>query len=161
MMESRHPSVRSLLYSWPTSYRPSSATLITPSTTEDSSDDRFRNATCDTSTDTAHRLTPPVHSEVALTSLEHQLEQNLIETLRALRNVRRSDRRDRATLEANFRRHFEALNRVTLTDGEFKRLLDEIITPDVFTASRALREINTFTRDDCTPLFCTLINIKD
>jgi hypothetical protein len=55
---------------------------------------------------------------------------------------------------------FEALNRVTLTDGEFQRLLDEVVTPDVFTASR-LRGTNTFTRDDGTPLNYTLVNIKD
>lgn len=94
-------------------------------------------------------------------SLEHQLEDQLIETLRGLKYAYRPDIRDRATLDANFRRHFEALNRVTLTDGEFERLLDEIVTPDVFTASRTLREINSFTRDDGTPLNYTLVNIKD
>ncbi len=73
----------------------------------------------------------------------------------------RADIRDRAALEQNFRKRFEALNRVRLTDGEFQRLLDEIITPDVFTASRTLRERNSFTRDDGTPLNYTLVNIKD
>ena len=32
---------------------------------------------------------------------------------------------------------------------------------DVFAASRRLREINSFERDDGTPLFYTLVNIKD
>ncbi len=64
-------------------------------------------------------------------------------------------------LDANLREKFEALNRVRLTDGEFARLLDEIITPDVLTAARTLRQINAFTRDDGTPLNYALVNIKD
>ena len=52
-------------------------------------------------------------------------------------------------------------NRVHLTDGEFERLLDEIITSDVFAAAKALRAMETFERDDGTPLNYTLVNIKD
>ena len=48
-----------------------------------------------------------------------------------------------------------------MTDSEFARLLDGIVTQDVFTASKTLREINTFKRDDDTPLKYTLVNIKD
>jgi type I restriction enzyme, R subunit len=92
---------------------------------------------------------------------ERQLEQELIEKLRGLKYEYHSDIRDRAALETNFRAKFEALNRVRLTDSEFQRLLDEIITPDVFTAARTLRGINSFTRDDGTPLNYTLVNIKD
>jgi type I restriction enzyme R subunit len=92
---------------------------------------------------------------------EQKLEQALIGKLADLKYIHRLDIRDRAALEGNFREHFEALNRVRLTDGEFKRLLDEIITPDVFTAATLLREINSFTRDDGTPLNYTLVNIKD
>ncbi|MFP4619214.1 MAG: type I restriction endonuclease subunit R, partial [Spirochaetaceae bacterium] len=92
---------------------------------------------------------------------EQKLEQALIGKLIELKYTPRPDIRDRAALEGNFRRHFEALNRVQLTDGEFKRLLDEIITSDVFTAANMLREINSFTRDDGTPLNYTLVNIKD
>ncbi|EGB16359.1 type I site-specific deoxyribonuclease, HsdR family [Pseudodesulfovibrio mercurii] len=92
---------------------------------------------------------------------EQQIEQGLIGELTDLKYTYRDDIRDRATLESNFREHFQALNRVQLTDGEFKRLLDEIISPDVFTAATMLREINDFTRDDGTPLNYTLVNIKD
>lgn len=92
---------------------------------------------------------------------EQELEQALIGKLTDLKYTHRPDIRDRTALEANFREHFEALNRVRLTDGEFKRLLDEIITPDVFTAATQLRERNSFTRDDGTPLNYTLVNIKD
>ena len=92
---------------------------------------------------------------------ERQLEEHFIQKLRSLKYEYREDIRDRATLEQNFRKKFEALNRVTLTPGEFSRLLEEIITPDVFTAARTLRERNSFTRDDGTPLNYTLVNIKD
>ncbi len=92
---------------------------------------------------------------------ERDIESWFIEKLQDLKYTYREDIRDRAALERNFREKFEALNRVKLTDGEFERLLDEIITPDVFTASRTLREINSFTRDDGTPLNYTLVNIKD
>ena len=92
---------------------------------------------------------------------EHQLEEALIEKLRSLKYEYRPDIRDRAALEKNFREKFEALNRVTLTPGEFPRLLEEVITPDVFTAARTLRERNSFTRDDGTPLNFTLVNTKD
>ena len=96
-----------------------------------------------------------------MTSDESELEQQLIENLRSLKYEHRSDIRDRAALEKNFRDKFQALNHVHLTDGEFQRLLDEIITPDVFAASRVLREYNSFTRDDGTPLNYMLVNIKD
>jgi type I site-specific restriction-modification system R (restriction) subunit len=71
-----------------------------------------------------------------MSSAERQLENELIKKLRDLKYEYREDIRDRATLEKNFREKFEALNRVKLTDGEFQRLLDEIVTPDVFTAAK-------------------------
>ncbi|MFM8444359.1 MAG: type I restriction endonuclease subunit R [Methylococcus sp.] len=92
---------------------------------------------------------------------EQEIEQSLIETLVERKYIHRPDIRDRAALESNFRQHFEALNRVQLTDSEFHRLLETIITPDVFTAAKHLRERNSFERDDGTPLYYTLVNIKD
>jgi len=92
---------------------------------------------------------------------ERDLEEALVTKLQDLKYEYRPDIRDRAALEKNFRQKFESLNRITLTDGEFRRLLDEIVTPDVFTAARTLRERNSFTRDDGTPLNYTLVNIKD
>ena len=96
-----------------------------------------------------------------MTSSETQLEEAVIKSLLGLKYEYRPDITDRAKLEANFREKFEALNHVRLTDGEFARLLDEIVTPDVFTAARTLRQINAFTRDDGTPLNYTLVNIND
>lgn len=92
---------------------------------------------------------------------EQQIEYGFIGKLQGLKYEYRPDIRDRAALERNFREKFQALNRVHLTDGEFARLLDEIVTPDVFTAAKTLRSINAFTREDGTPLNYTLVNIKD
>ena len=92
---------------------------------------------------------------------EQEIEQSLIDKLVELKYTYRPDIRDRAALEANFRQHFEVLNRVHLTDAEFTRLLDSIITPDVFAAAKHLREKNSFEREDGTPLYYTLVNIKD
>ena len=98
---------------------------------------------------------------MAMITPERDLEESLVTKLRDLKYEYRPYIRDRATLEANFREKFEALNRVTLTDGEFQRLLDEIVTPDVYEAARSLRNRVAFIRDDDTPLNYTLVNIKD
>ena len=92
---------------------------------------------------------------------EIQIEESLINKLTDLKYSYRSDIRDRASLENNFREKFQALNRVNLTDSEFARLRDDIINADVFVSSKRLREINTFMREDGTPLHYTLVNIKD
>ena len=96
-----------------------------------------------------------------MTSSESQLEEELLEKLRGLKYEHRADIRDRAALEKNFREKFQALNHVRLTEGEFQRLLEEITTPDVFAAANTLRNRNSFTRDDGTPLNYTLVNIND
>jgi len=92
---------------------------------------------------------------------ENQIEEGLIKKLIDLKYTYRPDIRDRDSLELNFRKKFEALNRVNLTDSEFSRLRDEIVNVDVFTCSKFLRERNNFQREDGTPLNYTLLNIKD
>lgn len=96
-----------------------------------------------------------------MTTTENQIERDLVSKLEDLKYTSRPDIRDRAALEQNFRQHFEALNCVHLTDSEFARLLESIVTPDVFAAAKHLRERNSFERDDGTPLYYTLVNIKD
>ena len=96
-----------------------------------------------------------------MTTTEQQIEQALIAKLGELKYTSRPDIRDRASLEANFREKFQQLNRVNLTDEEFARLLEEIVTPDVFTAAQLLRTRNSFIREDGTPLNYTLVNIDD
>ncbi|MHA3281297.1 type I restriction endonuclease subunit R [Legionella pneumophila] len=92
---------------------------------------------------------------------EQQIESDLINKLIEQKYSYREDIRDRASLEKNFREKFEELNKVRLSDNEFSRLLESIITPDVYSAARMLRERNSFERDDGTPLNYTLVNIKE
>jgi type I restriction enzyme R subunit len=92
---------------------------------------------------------------------EQEIETNLVNKLKDLKYSYRPELNNRSALENNFRVKFEELNRVKLTDGEFARLLDEIITPGVFAAAKILRNINAFTRDDGTPLNYSLVNLKD
>lgn len=92
---------------------------------------------------------------------ESQIEKSFIEKLKDLKYVYREDIKDKASLEANFRQKFEKLNRVRLSDTEFSRLKESLITSDVFEAAKALREINTFKRDDDTPLQYTIVNTID
>lgn len=92
---------------------------------------------------------------------EYQIEESLIKQLTELKYIHRPDIVDRKTLEQNFKTKFEALNRVRLSDSEFLRLREEIIKPDLFTASKMLRERQYFQREDGTPLHYTLVNIKE
>jgi type I restriction enzyme R subunit len=92
---------------------------------------------------------------------ESQLEENLIKQLRELKYSYNAAIVDRKTLEQNFKNKFETLNRVKLTDNEFLRLREEIIEPDVFAASKLLRERQYFQREDGTPLHYTLVHITD
>lgn len=92
---------------------------------------------------------------------EQQIETAFIQKLKDIKYTYREDIRGKASLKANFKKHFEDLNRVKLSDAEFIRLKDSIITPDVFAAAKTLREMNTFKRDDDTPLQYTLVNIRN
>jgi|GEM_PF-6796002 len=58
----------------------------------------------------------PSTLKAAMTS-EIQLKKELLDKLRNLKYEVRTHIRGRATLERNFREHFQALNRVKLTDG--------------------------------------------
>jgi len=92
---------------------------------------------------------------------ERNLENDFVSKLKDLNYEYRSDIIDLAGLETNFKKKFEVLNRVHLSDGEFQRLLTEIVTADVFDASQRLRNTESFDREDGTPLNYTLINTKD
>lgn len=92
---------------------------------------------------------------------ESEIEKDLLRKLRELKYEYRPDIRDLEALKENFRRNFEILNRVKLTDAEFAQLLEEIVTPDVFAATRMLREKSTLEREDGTPLDYTLVNTKN
>lgn len=92
---------------------------------------------------------------------EAQIENDLIAKLKELKYEYRRDIQDRFALERNFRRKFEELNRVALSDSEFTRLLEKIVSPNVFAAAKSLRARDTIERDDGTPLIYTLVNIRD
>lgn len=92
---------------------------------------------------------------------EAQIERDLVSKLQELKYEYRPDIQDRFALERNFRTKFEELNRVALSETEFQRLLEKIVTPDVFAAAKILRERDTIERDDGTPLNYTLVNIRD
>jgi len=92
---------------------------------------------------------------------ESQIEADLIQKLLDQKYKIREDVRTRESLENNFREKFQSLNRVKLSDNEFERLKDEIITPDEYAAAKLLRSRNTFFREDGTPLQYTLVNIHD
>lgn len=92
---------------------------------------------------------------------EKIIEQNFIEKLKQLKYIYREDIKDRLSLKENFRIHFQKLNRINLSDSEFARLKESIITTNVFSAAKILRETNTFKRDDDTPLQYTLVNTND
>lgn len=92
---------------------------------------------------------------------EAQLEQQFIEKLQELKYTYRSDIHDLDALERNFREKFERLNFVSLSDDEFRKLLQENITADVFTASKHLREKQTFVRNDGTTFDYSLVNLRD
>jgi len=92
---------------------------------------------------------------------EAAIEYGFVGKLQGLKYTYRKDITTREGLEQNFRKKFEKLNRVNLTDSEFEKLLDEIISPDVFEAANRLRRTNTFIREDDTPLHYTLVNITD
>lgn len=93
--------------------------------------------------------------------LERNIEDAFIQKFKDLKYRYRPDITDRKSLEANFKEKFEQLNRVHLSESEFVRLREEIITPDVFAASKFLRNKQYFQRDDGTPLHYTLVNLKD
>lgn len=92
---------------------------------------------------------------------EKEIEEELIEKLQGLNYTYRPDIRNRSDLESNFRQKFNELNGITLTDHEYERLLDAIITADVFAASKTLREQGNMERDDGTHLFYNLVNTAD
>ena len=92
---------------------------------------------------------------------ESQIEQHFIRHLEGLGYKYCKDIKDRASLEANFRNKFEALNQVQLTDGEFERLMEKIVRADVYEASKTLRDKVEVIHDDGTTRFYPLVNLQN
>jgi len=108
-----------------------------------------------------HLGQPTINLEPVMILDEQQLEADLIEKLLGLKYEHRPDIRDHAALATNFRGKFQTLSHVKRTDGKSQSLLDEIVTPDVYSAARTLPTVTSFTRDDGTPLNYRLVNVKD
>ena len=113
-----------------------------------------------------HNKPLPLHSKSHkhtndMIQSEAQLEQQFLEKLQEMKYTYRSDIRDLDALESNFRQKFERLNFVSLSNDEFRKLLQENVTADVFTASKRLREKQTFTRNDGTTFDYSLVNLRD
>lgn len=110
----------------------------------------------------AFYLHPKFHKNTKhMIQSEAQLEQQFLDKLQELKFTYRSDIRDLDSLEKNFRQKFERLNFVSLSDDEFRKLLQENVTSDVFTASKRLREKQTFVRNDGTTFDYSLVNLRD
>ena len=62
-----------------------------------------------------------------MTTTENQIELDLIAKLGDLKYAYRPDIHDRATLESNFREKFQQLNRVNLTDEEYR--VESVVLP--------------------------------
>ena len=92
---------------------------------------------------------------------ESQIEQHFIRHLEGLGYKYCKNIKDRASLEANFRNKFEALNNVRLTDGEFERLMGNIVSSDVYKASKTLRDKVEVIHDDGTTQFYPLVNLQN
>lgn len=92
---------------------------------------------------------------------ESQIEDRFIRHLKGLGYVHRTDIKDRASLEENFRNKFEALNGVRLTDGEFERLMGNIVSSDVYKASKTLRDKVKVTHEDGTTRHYPLLNLQN
>ena len=92
---------------------------------------------------------------------EKNIEDEFVQKLVDLKYIFRTDITSLDALEKNFRERFDELNQVKLTDKEFGRLLEQIVSRDVFTSAGTLRNRTYFEREDGTPLNFTLVNIKD
>ena len=64
---------------------------------------------------------------------ENNMEQNFINKLIEQKYMYRPDLQTRDILNQNFREKFQELNYVNLSDAEFGKPLDKIISADVFT----------------------------
>jgi len=92
---------------------------------------------------------------------ENDIEKAFIDKLQTLHYTYRQDIHNAEARNNNFRIKFNTLNKVTLTDNEFSRLLEQVVSPDVFDVAKRLRSINTFEREDGTPLNYKLMDTEN
>jgi len=64
-------------------------------------------------------------------------------------------------LRANLKRQLEKHNGVTLTDGEFAKVLNHLDKGNVFDKAKILRDRMQLTRDDGSPLYLRFLNTEE
>jgi len=91
------------------------------------------------------------------TQTEEQLENSLIAQLQEL-GWDTVTIPDEDALIANLKSQLEKHNKVTLSDGEFKQILNKISRGNIFEKAKILRDKVDYTRDDGTTGYIELIN---
>lgn len=91
------------------------------------------------------------------TQSEQQLENALIAQLETL-GWDRVTIKDESELITNLKRQLEAHNGVSLSDAEFKQVLNKLARGNLFEKAKILREKLDYTRDDGTTGYLELIN---
>ena len=95
--------------------------------------------------------------EVERYESEAQLEQGLLQRLEKL-GYERVEIADAAALQANLKRQLEKHNGVTLSEGEFARVLNHLDKGRVFDRAKILRGRMQLTREDGTALYLRFLN---
>ena len=91
------------------------------------------------------------------TQTEQQLEDALIAQLETL-GWDRVTIKDEADLVSNLKRQLEVHNKTSLSDPEFKQVLNKLARGNIFEKAKTLRDRVDFTRDDGTVGYIQLIN---
>lgn len=94
------------------------------------------------------------------TQTEAQLENDLVNRLVA-RGWGRVALVDEAAMLANLKAQLEAHNGVTLTDGEFDRVVNHLDKGNVFDRAKTLRDRYDLTREDGTRLYIEFMNTRE
>lgn len=94
------------------------------------------------------------------TQTEAQLENDLIDRLEA-RGWGRVAIADEAAMLTNLKAQLEAHNKVTLTAGEFERVLNHLDKGNVFERAKTLRDRYDLTREDGTRLYIEFMNTRE
>ena len=94
------------------------------------------------------------------TQSEAQLEESLVTRLTGL-GYERVAIRDADELLANLKRQLEKHNGVSLSAGEFDKVLNHLDKGNVFARAHALRDKFQLTRDDGTPLYLEFLNMDE
>lgn len=91
------------------------------------------------------------------TQSEQQLENSLIKQLESL-GWQRTTIKDEAELVANLKHQLEIHNKTSLSDAEFKQVLNKLSRGNIFEKAKILRDRVDYRRDDGTTGYLQLIN---